>query len=200
MTFSNRMFPPKAVRIWREAGEAERIDYLERLLDGVGDFSEPRVVISKGRPRPLDDKYAGAGVPSDPVAAVFTERRGPAEPSRPSRPSPEEVVRAVERALPRDTRAIMMPRSGRSGAPHCPRCGEAMRKWEVPQTPFTEWDNDHLYICFNDECPYLVQGWTVMAAQGNRGISYRQMFDPLRRAFSPMPVPTLGALKDGIID
>ena len=62
----------------------------------------------------------------------------------------------------------------------------------------SEWENEFMHICFNDACPYLVRGWDVMNKQGNRGISYRLMYDPLRDRF--MPVPCRVALRDGIMD
>lgn len=201
VTFSDRFFPEKVVRRWRGSSETERIDYVEELFAAAQGFARPQVVISRGRPRPADDKYAGSGLPSDPIVAVYAARLGP---SVTHRPAPDAVASAVERALPRDPRLAgpgSRPRRQYAAhdAPCCPRCGGALSKWEVPQTPFTEWDCEHMYICFNDACPYFVRGWTVMAAQGNRGISYRQMFEPDRRVFMPVPVPSPGALRDGIV-
>ena len=39
--------------------------------------------------------------------------------------------------------------------------------------PFSEWDQEYLYVCFRDDCPYLLGGWDAMARQGNIGSSYR---------------------------
>jgi hypothetical protein len=39
-----------------------------------------------------------------------------------------------------------------------------------------------------------------MAEQGNRGISYRLMYNPDRDVFMPVPVPSLNALKESIVD
>jgi hypothetical protein len=74
-----------------------------------------------------------------------------------------------------------------------------MLKWAVPQTPFTEWDVPYMYICFNDDCPYLVRGWRAMERQGMGGFSYRAMYNPSSDAFYPVPVASLRALRDGII-
>ena len=82
----------------------------------------------------------------------------------------------------------------------CPYCGEKIRKWAVPDNPFSLWSEEYMYICFNDACPYLLRGWNVMESQGNRGSSYRLMYDPFKDICKPVPVPTLSALKDGIID
>ena len=81
----------------------------------------------------------------------------------------------------------------------CPYCGQRLKKWAVPQTVFTEWPNEFLYICFNDECSYFVRGWNAMAAQGNRG-SYRFMYDPLTDCCHPIPAFHARMLKDSIIE
>ena len=74
-----------------------------------------------------------------------------------------------------------------------------MNKWAVPQTPFTEWDSEYMYICFNDACPYYLKSWEVMERQGNTGFCYRQMYDPLHDNLCPVPVPSARALRDGIV-
>ena len=81
----------------------------------------------------------------------------------------------------------------------CPHCGSELEKWEVPQHCFTEWPNDHMYICFNDECPYFVRGWDAMSAQ-QIACSYRLMYDPLTDSCSPVPVYNRQMLKDGIVE
>jgi hypothetical protein len=56
----------------------------------------------------------------------------------------------------------------------CPHCGEKLRKWAVPDNPFCQtWDNEFMYICFNDLCPYYVRGWNLMYKQANKTMSYR---------------------------
>ncbi len=81
----------------------------------------------------------------------------------------------------------------------CPYCGERMRKWAVPKTLFTTWPNEYMYICFNDECPYMLQNYEAMARLGNDG-SYRTMYDPVLDCCQPVPVLNKQALKEGIID
>ena len=81
----------------------------------------------------------------------------------------------------------------------CPYCGAELKKWEVPQSVFTEWPNEYFYICFNDECPYFVGGWEAMAGQGNH-CTYRLMYDPLADCCHPIPVMNRSMLRDGIID
>jgi len=81
----------------------------------------------------------------------------------------------------------------------CPYCNAELKKWKVPQNIFTEWPNEYLYICFNDECSYFVKGWETMAEQGNP-CTYRLMYDPLTDCCNPFPVMNRNALKDGIME
>lgn len=191
--FSNRMFPQKAVKIWKESGEAERILLVEDYFRSAEAFGQPRHFISKGRPRPADDRYAHLGIPSDPVYAVYADKREGAAPRR------ERPTVAMEDAEATDRRTVEERKRQVKNTLRCPHCDQRMEKWAVPDTPFTEWDNDFLYICFNDTCPYLLRGWEAMADQGNVGFSYRLMYDPKRDAFHPVPVPTLGALREHIV-
>jgi SAM-dependent methyltransferase len=191
--FSNRMFPTKAVKIWRTSNDAERALLVSDFFGATGSFETPRIFVSMGQPRPQDDQYAGRGIPSDPVLAVYAERLG-GDPSRPARPVPRsqtaeqlpEIELVLRRALVSTTLV-------------CPHCEKRMKKWRVPDSPFATWHNEFMYICFNDECPYLLRGWEVMAEQGNIGLSYRQMYNPEIGKLMPVPVSTLQALKDGII-
>ncbi|KMY69053.1 methyltransferase [Desulfocarbo indianensis] len=191
--FSNRWFEPKVTHIWREAGETERPLLVEDWLRAAGGFAEARAFVSKNKPRPQDDKYAHLNIPSDPVYAVFADRLG-GDPARPPRPLP-----GADRARrpKRDLKAL----AAQVAKDHaCPYCGQQLKKWEIPQTPFTEWDIDYMYVCFNDVCPYLVGGWEEMGRQGNLGSSYRLMFNPQSQTLMPMAVPSLSTAKDGIVD
>ena len=83
----------------------------------------------------------------------------------------------------------------------CPHCGECLRKWAVPYNPFCHtWDSEYMYICFNDACPYFVRGWDYMSSQGNRGTSYRMMYNPEKDTCMPIPVPSYRALREGIVE
>jgi SAM-dependent methyltransferase len=192
--FSNRMFEEKAVKIWRQSGEEERVVVVEEFFNLVGTFTRPQVFLSKGKPRPKDDKYANLGIPSDPIYAVYAEKRGGGRSKRPDLsliwpltdlPDPEELER--RKGAVKDTL-------------HCPHCNEALLKWALPQNPFTEWDMEFLFVCFNDTCPFLVRGWEVMYRQGNMGLSYRFAYNPDRDQCMSVPVPNLHALKEGIVD
>jgi SAM-dependent methyltransferase len=189
--FSNRWFERKVTRIWRSADEQQRVELVEQWFEQSGMFEQTRSYVSKGKPRPPQDKYTALGIPSDPIYAVFADREGMMP--RRQRPlptpaagrSPEEIQR--RKAAVKDTLC-------------CPYCDASLRKWAVPQTPFTEWPNEFMYGCFNDSCPYLVEGWEEMGRQGNGGWSYRLVYNPLNDAVMPMPVPNLNAMKDNIID
>ncbi len=194
VTFSNRMFREKATRLWRESSEPERVLFVEDLFRLSGGFEAPRQFLSKGRPRPRDDKYAHLGIPSDPVYAVYADRKG-GNPNRKPRP-----VLRIEYGSPTEEQDFAARLREVHRTLRCPYCGERLLKWAVPDNPYSTWSNDFMYICFNDACPYLVRGWTVMNEQGNTGVSYRLMFNPERNVCVPIPVPTLSALKDGIVE
>ena len=192
--FSNRWFEQKVTHLWRTLGENERVTLVEDFFYQSGAFEAPTVFISKGLERPHDDKYAGKGIASDPIYAVYAERKGAVQ-YREERPA---VSLSSDRAL---TKEALKERMMEIKNTHCcPYCGEKIRKWAVPDNPFSLWSEEYMYICFNDACPYLLRGWNVMESQGNRGSSYRLMYDPFKDICKPVPVPTLSALKDGIID
>ncbi len=71
VVFSNRMFPPKAVSIWKSTKESARVDLVKNFFKLSGKFSIEGYTESKGKPRPEDDKYFHLGIPSDPVYAVW---------------------------------------------------------------------------------------------------------------------------------
>jgi len=83
-------------------------------------------------------------------------------------------------------------------APQCPYCGQEMKKWKVPVT--STWPNYFFYVCFNDGCPYFVQGWTYLQAQQQIRASYRCRLDPDSGKCVPLPVWSFEALKDDIIE
>ena len=75
ITFSNRWFPPKAIRIWGDTHEFERIGLvLEYFLDN-GHFEQLHSYSLRGLPRPQLDKYADQLPLSDPVYAVWGRKR-----------------------------------------------------------------------------------------------------------------------------
>lgn len=191
--FSNRWFEPKVTELWRRSSEGERVCLVQEWLEAAGGFGPFTTFASKGQPRPADDKYAHLGIPSDPVYAVWAERAG-GDPVRAPRPFPA----ADPAAGPAPE--VLAARTGRIAETHeCPHCGAGLLKWAVPQSPFTEWDNEYMYVCFNDECPYLLRGFEAMSRQGNVGSSYRLMFNPDTGSVGPILVHGLSMLRDGIM-
>lgn len=190
--FSNRMFPEKAVKIWRESTESERVDLVKSFFLSAPLFAEPAVYISTGKPRPADDKYYHTGLPSDPVYAVYADKRADKKNSR-RRPDLSDLLETRQSQPAGDEQPGCSSYS-------CPHCGMRLRKWTPPNSPFSTWDTEFLYICFNDECPYLVAGWQTMSCQGNPGMSYRHAHDPERGSHIPIPIISLHALKEGIVD
>lgn len=193
--FSNRFFPEKVVKVWRESSEEERIIMVEQFFALAGCFGETSLFVSKGRPRPKDDTYAHLAIPSDPVYAVYAEKKGGDAKKKgrpkvmvPSSEKPDPAV--VERNKARVKETL-----------ECPYCGEKLKKWIVPDNPFSQtWDNDFMYICFNDQCPYYVRGWDYLCSKGNRTMSYRLMYHPEKDRCMPIPVPSHLALREGIAE
>jgi SAM-dependent methyltransferase len=191
--FSDRMFPTKAIKIWSTSSEAERIWLVEDYFQAAGLYGKPRVFSSQGHARPADDRYAHAGIPSDPIFAVYAEKES-APPERIPRPElesengleiPKEVLEQRKREVSKTLR--------------CPYCEAALERFEVPDSPFLEWDNDHFYICFNDQCPYMRGGWGAMSRQGNHGFTYRLSYDPKRDLCRPTPLASPLAQKRNAI-
>jgi len=193
--FSNRMFPEKAVKIWRESSEEERVILVEEFFESAGTFERPREFVSKGKPRPEHDKYAHLGIPSDPVYAVYAEKKG-GDRDRKKRPTPN-----MHFGPSLDPETLEQRKKKVREDLCCPYCGKRMKKWAVPENPFAAtWDNDFMYICFNDACAYYVRGWDHMHSEGNRGTSYRLMYHPEKDRCMPIPVPTPKALREGIVE
>jgi hypothetical protein len=157
-------------------------------------FDTPLSFISKGGVRPKDDRYAALGIPGDPVYAVYAEKQG----GGPATKHPRPTIDGQSADRTEKERKYQMDKIKQML--ECPYCGEKMKKWAVPQGPFTEWDNEYMYICFNDGCPYLVRGWEVMNRQGNRGISYRCMYYPEKEVCLPVPIYSLQALRESIVE
>ena len=81
------------------------------------------------------------GVPSDPIYAVYADKKG-GYPKRVRPPVEIDYGGAPEKEeLKRQTEAV-------KNTLRCPYCQEKLKKWAVPQTPFTEWENEFMYVCF----------------------------------------------------
>ncbi len=180
--FSNRMFTAKAVKIWRESSEVERQIFVEELFTALPQFNPATTFISRGKPRPNDDKYAGFGLPSDPITAVYAEKAGNGL-HRARRPSIQPDLEGMP-----SREDVMRRKATVSETLECPYCEDKLVKWEIPDSPFNEWPNDYMYICFNNDCPYLVSGWDVLTGLGSPGFSYRLMYNPAQNRCQPVPV------------
>jgi SAM-dependent methyltransferase len=71
VVFSNRMFPPKAISVWKRSTEKQRVELVRRFFSLSGRFSIEGYQESTGKPRPKEDKYYDLGIPSDPIYAVW---------------------------------------------------------------------------------------------------------------------------------
>jgi SAM-dependent methyltransferase len=69
-SFSNRWFPTKAIRIWKELHEFERVGMVTQWMEKSG-FTGLCTFSSRGQPRPADDPYINVTKLSDPVHAVW---------------------------------------------------------------------------------------------------------------------------------
>jgi len=71
VTFSNRWFPPKVVRIWRELHDFERVGLVLEYFRNAGGFTALETLSIRGYPRPLHDRYFPELTLADPVYAVW---------------------------------------------------------------------------------------------------------------------------------
>lgn len=195
--FSNRMFPEKAVSVWRHSDEAERTYLVEDYFASAASFGRPEGFLVKGLPRPEQDRHTGQTTTSDPVVALWAETRGGSGPARP-RPTIAGILGSEPGWKAPKGASEQLVHVHDTGC--CPYCNQRLRKWEVPNTPFTEWDTSHLWVCFNDACSYLLSGWSEMGRQGNRSTSYRVAYHPESDVLMPLPVSSLRALKESIVD
>jgi SAM-dependent methyltransferase/FKBP-type peptidyl-prolyl cis-trans isomerase 2 len=74
VTFSNRWFPTKAIKIWQELHEFERMGMVLEYFLRSGGFKDCQTYSIRGLPRPHDDKYYPDLWYSDPVYAVWGQK------------------------------------------------------------------------------------------------------------------------------
>jgi len=73
---SERWFPPKVIRVWRELHPFERMGLVLAWLRQAGGFEGLHTESVRGLPRPPDDRYAGRLAFADPVHAVWGRAAG----------------------------------------------------------------------------------------------------------------------------
>ena len=67
VTFSNRMFPAKAIALWQAASEPQRTEIVRSYFAETGTFERIELI----------DRSWRAGVPSDPIWALFGYKKTP---------------------------------------------------------------------------------------------------------------------------
>ena len=75
LTFSNRWFPTKAINIWKELHEFERMGLVLEYFIRSGGFENLQTYSIRGLPRPHDDKYFPDMWYSDPIYAVWGQKK-----------------------------------------------------------------------------------------------------------------------------
>ena len=75
-TFSNRWFPSKAIAVWSELTDFERMGLVGEYFMESGAFGNLKTYSARGWPRPEDDRYYGETPMSDPLYAVWAEKLG----------------------------------------------------------------------------------------------------------------------------
>jgi hypothetical protein len=73
-TFSNRWFPPKAISLWTQLHDFERMGLVLAYFQESGAFNELQTYSVRGLDRPRHDKYYGQLWQADPVYAVWGRR------------------------------------------------------------------------------------------------------------------------------
>jgi len=70
VSFSDRCFPTKVVRLWRRLYEFERMALVLAWMRDAG-FVDLHSWSLRGLPRPAGDRHGGNSMASDPVYAVW---------------------------------------------------------------------------------------------------------------------------------
>ncbi|MGW8188395.1 MAG: class I SAM-dependent methyltransferase, partial [Desulfobacterales bacterium] len=75
VTFSNRWFPPKVIKIWEELHDFERMGLVAEYFMRSDGFTNLQTYSIRGLPRPRKDKYYPDLLYSDPVYAVWGQKK-----------------------------------------------------------------------------------------------------------------------------
>lgn len=73
VSFSNRMFYQKAIQVWRDGSEADRVELVKGYFKAIPGFSQPEV-IARSAPIPAFLQMLGLGG-GDPFYAVIAQRQ-----------------------------------------------------------------------------------------------------------------------------
>lgn len=74
VVFSNRFFPPKAVHIWKDLHDFEKLGLVLDYFMESGAFKELGTLSKRGWPRPEDDRHYGEYPSSDPIYVAWGRR------------------------------------------------------------------------------------------------------------------------------
>lgn len=74
ITFSNRWFDPKVIKIWPQLHEFERMGMVMEYFYRSGKFHGFNTLSQRGLPRDVEDKYYGQLPFADPVYAIWGQR------------------------------------------------------------------------------------------------------------------------------
>ena len=75
IAFSNRWFAPKAVQVWQEMHEFERLGMVLEMLHQTKGLEKVKSLTSRGKPRPEDDPHQEYYL-SDPVFMAWARKKG----------------------------------------------------------------------------------------------------------------------------
>ncbi|MBL8492147.1 MAG: methyltransferase domain-containing protein [Rhodocyclaceae bacterium] len=79
VSFTDRWFPPKVTRLWRNLMPFERLGWVLGLLAGTGAFEGLASETVRGWPRPADDKYIDMTPLADPLYLAWGRRSAPSD-------------------------------------------------------------------------------------------------------------------------
>ena len=71
-SFSNRMFPHKAIAAWRDGSESDRVELVKGYFQSVPGFSMPEAIVHTS---PIPALFRSIGIPAgDPFYAVIARK------------------------------------------------------------------------------------------------------------------------------
>jgi len=180
VSFTDRTIMPKSIAAWRDEENEGRLVIATAYFTFSGAFLRPLVEVDE-IDAPACELHEGAAHGDEVLSVVWGYK-----------PPVDHIVTA--RQDPLERRPVPSDR-------HCPFCGKLMSMWQPPETP---WEIDYnatvMYVCFNDECAYFQRGKRWCRRNGMRCATYRHARNPQNGAEGPLPVPTRGALRAGIVE